>query len=47
MAEAARLTVVMDHCMGATHALLGLGPGPDRHEDFATPASEETIQRVT
>jgi predicted CoA-binding protein len=23
------LTVVMDKCMGATHAQLGLGPGPD------------------
>jgi len=23
------LTVVMDHCMGAMHAKLGLGPGPD------------------
>jgi len=30
--EAARLTVVMNRCMGATHALLGLGPGPDAHE---------------
>ena len=29
IAEAAGLTVVMDRCMGATHALLGLGPGPD------------------
>ena len=28
IAEAAGLTVVMDRCMGATHALLGLGPGP-------------------
>ncbi len=28
-AEAAGLTVVMNRCMGATHALLGLGPGPD------------------
>jgi uncharacterized protein len=27
-AEAAGLTVVMDRCMGATHAELGLGPGP-------------------
>jgi predicted CoA-binding protein len=30
IAEAAGLTVVMNRCMGATHALLGLGPGPDR-----------------
>ncbi len=29
IAEAAGLTVVMDRCMGATHGLLGLGPGPD------------------
>jgi uncharacterized protein len=29
IAEAARLTVVMNRCMGATHGLLGLGPGPD------------------
>jgi predicted CoA-binding protein len=29
IADAAGLTVVMDRCMGATHALLGLGPGPD------------------
>ena len=29
IAEAAGLTVVMDRCMGATHALFGLGPGPD------------------
>ena len=29
VAEAAGMTVVMDRCMGATHALLGLGPGPD------------------
>lgn len=28
IAEAAGLTVVMDRCMGATHRLLGLGPGP-------------------
>jgi predicted CoA-binding protein len=27
--ESAGLTVVMDRCMGATHAQLGLGPGPD------------------
>jgi uncharacterized protein len=27
-AEAAGLTVVMDRCMGAAHAELGLGPGP-------------------
>ena len=32
IAEAAGLTVVMNRCMGATHALLGLGPGPDAHE---------------
>lgn len=29
LAEAAGLTVVMDRCMGATHAALGLGPGPE------------------
>ena len=29
IAEAAGLAVVMDRCMGATHAMLGLGPGPD------------------
>ena len=29
IAEAAGLTVVMNRCMGATHAQLGLGPGPD------------------
>jgi uncharacterized protein len=29
IAEAEGLTVVMDRCMGATHAMLGLGPGPD------------------
>jgi predicted CoA-binding protein len=29
IAEAAGLTVVMDRCMGATHAQLGLGAGPD------------------
>lgn len=29
IAEAAGLTVVMDRCMGETHAQLGLGPGPD------------------
>jgi uncharacterized protein len=28
IAEDAGLTVVMDRCMGATHAELGLGPGP-------------------
>ena len=32
IAEAGGLTVVMNRCMGATHALLGLGPGPDAHE---------------
>ena len=30
LAEDAGLTVVMDRCMGATHAELGLGPGPQR-----------------
>ena len=30
LADAAGLTVVMNRCMGATHAQLGLGPGP-RH----------------
>jgi predicted CoA-binding protein len=29
IAEAAGLIVVMNRCMGATHAQLGLGPGPD------------------
>ena len=29
IAESAGSTVVMNRCMGATHALLGLGPGPD------------------
>jgi uncharacterized protein len=29
LAEAAELTVVMNRCMGATQAALGLGPGPD------------------
>lgn len=29
IAEAAGLTVVMDRCMGATHAALGLGAGHD------------------
>jgi predicted CoA-binding protein len=28
IAEAAGLTVVMNRCMGDTHALLSLGPGP-------------------
>ena len=28
IAESAGLMVVMNRCMGATHALLGLGPGP-------------------
>ncbi len=32
VAEAAGLTVVMDRCMGDTHELLGLGPGPDAHD---------------
>jgi predicted CoA-binding protein len=32
IAEAAGLTVVMNRCMGATHAFLDLGPGPDAHE---------------
>ncbi len=36
IAEAAGLTVVMNRCMGDTHALLGLGAGPDAHEE-ATP----------
>ena len=30
LAEAAGLTVVMNRCIGATHAQLGLGPGPER-----------------
>lgn len=29
IAETAGLAVVMDRCMGATHVMLGLGPGPD------------------
>jgi uncharacterized protein len=29
LAEGSGLTVVMNRCMGATHALLDLGPGPD------------------
>jgi predicted CoA-binding protein len=29
IASDAGLQVVMDRCMGATHAALGLGPGPD------------------
>jgi len=29
IAEAAGLTDIMDRCMGATHAQLGLGSGPD------------------
>ena len=29
IAEAAGLTIVMNRCMGATHAFLGLGPRPD------------------
>ena len=33
IAEAAGLTVVMNRCMGATHALLGLGPGPHEPTD--------------
>src|SRR5712692_3342410 len=36
VAEVAGLTVVMDRCMGATHALLGLGPGPDTHGEETT-----------
>jgi predicted CoA-binding protein len=36
IAEAAGLTVVMNRCMGATHALLGLGSGPDTHEEETT-----------
>ena len=33
IAEAAGLTVVMNRCMGATHAQLGLGPGPHEPPD--------------
>ncbi len=29
LAESAGLTFVMNRCMGETHELLGLGPGPD------------------
>src|SRR6266700_973483 len=32
IAEAAGLTVGMNRCMGATHALLRLGPGPEDHQ---------------
>lgn len=32
LAADAGLTVVFDRCMGATHAQLGLGPGPGPHE---------------
>ncbi|HET7637281.1 MAG TPA: CoA-binding protein [Ktedonobacteraceae bacterium] len=32
IAEAAGLTIVMNRCMGETHELLGLGPGPDAHD---------------
>jgi uncharacterized protein len=32
IAEAAGLTVIMNRCMGATHGLLGLGPGPHAHQ---------------
>jgi predicted CoA-binding protein len=32
LAAEAGLTVVYDRCMGATHAQLGLGPGPGPHE---------------
>ncbi len=31
LAREAGLTVVTDRCMGETHALLGLGPGPAEH----------------
>jgi len=31
IAEAGGLTVIMNRCMGATHGLLGLGPGPHAH----------------
>jgi predicted CoA-binding protein len=30
LATAAGLTVIMNRCMGATHAELGLGPGPEQ-----------------
>jgi predicted CoA-binding protein len=33
IAESAGLMVVMNRCMGATHALLGLGPGPHAPTD--------------
>jgi predicted CoA-binding protein len=32
IAEEGGLTVVMNRCMGATHAQLGLGPGPGPHD---------------
>jgi uncharacterized protein len=35
LAEAAGLAVVMNRCMGATHGMLGLGPGPDEPTDRA------------
>jgi predicted CoA-binding protein len=37
LAEAAGLRVVMNRCMGQTHALLGLGPGPDVPADRGAP----------
>lgn len=36
LAESAGLTVVMNRCMGETHGLLGLGPGPDEPNDSGT-----------
>ena len=33
LAESAGLTVIMNRCMGATHGLLGLGPGPHAPSD--------------
>ncbi len=41
IAEAAGLTVVMNRCMGATHGLLGLGPGPHAAIDPRGGATKE------
>ena len=39
--EAAGLTLVMNRCMGATHALLGLGPGPHAPTDSRAGETKE------
>ncbi len=41
IAEAAGLTVVMNRCMGATHGLLGLGPGPHAAIDLRAGETKE------